>query len=324
MKEKQVENVKKIFKDISKTGKDRKWKERKLMNIELAERLENLSYRQFSKVLECAEILRFKKDNEECLKLYQTWFCKNKLCPICNWRRAMKHSYQASKILDKAIEQKPKAKFLFLTLTIKNVEGSELNSTMSFLTKSFDRLFKRTKVQKNLIGYLRATEVSFNQETNLYHPHMHILLMVKSNYFSGSGDNYISQIEWTNMWQQSAKLDYVPIVNIKRVRVKNGKAETDINLKKAIIETAKYPIKPIDMLEISEDKKLKLVDDLMQGLYKKRQIGYGGLLKKIYKELKLDDLENGDLIKVSDEETETTGINLVAVWNWERKNYFIN
>ena len=34
-----------VFQDISKTGKDRKWKERKLKNIELAGQLDILGYR---------------------------------------------------------------------------------------------------------------------------------------------------------------------------------------------------------------------------------------------------------------------------------------
>lgn len=318
--ENQDKNIKKIFKDISKKGKDRKWKERKLMNIDLSNRLEKLGYKQFNNVIQCAEVLKFKKDND-ILKLYQTWFCKNKLCPICNWRRVMKHSYQATQVIDKAIEQEPKAKFLFLTLTVKNIEGDILNKTMSVLTKSFRRLMKRTKVEKNLIGYLRSTEVTFNSETELYHPHIHVLLMMKSSYFNSS-ENYISQKEWQLMWQQSAKLDYLPIVDIRKVRSKKSNDEKDI--KNAIIETAKYPVKPIDTLQASEEQKLKIVDDLMQGLYKKRQIGYGGLLKKIYKELQLDDLENGDLIKIDDEKNEVTpGKEIIAVWNWERKNYFI-
>ena len=35
-------NEKQVFKDYSKNGKDRKWRERKLKNIELAGRLERL------------------------------------------------------------------------------------------------------------------------------------------------------------------------------------------------------------------------------------------------------------------------------------------
>ncbi|MGK4109969.1 protein rep, partial [Enterococcus cecorum] len=79
------------FKDISKTGKDRKWKERKRANYEYAKRLEILGYKTFSSVMQCAEVLRFMQAPDGNLKLKQAWFCKSKLCPICNWRRSMKY-----------------------------------------------------------------------------------------------------------------------------------------------------------------------------------------------------------------------------------------
>jgi Plasmid rolling circle replication initiator protein and truncated derivatives len=91
-------------------------------------------------------------------------------------------------------------------------------------------------------------------------------------------------------------------------------------IKKAILETAKYPVKPIDF----DDENLQVIDDLYKGLFRKRQLAYGGLFKKIKKELGLDDVENGELVHVDEETGEIPGgQQLVAVWNWERKNYFI-
>lgn len=70
------------------------------------------------------------------------------------------------------------------------------------------------------------------------------------------------------------------------------------------------------------DENLKVIDDLYKGLYRKRQIAYGGIFKQIARELRFDDVENGDLIVVDEETGEiTNGTKLVAVWNWERKNY---
>ena len=132
-----------------------------------------------------------------------------------------------------------------------------------------------------------------------YHPHLHILMMMKSSYFKIKGD-YIKQQEWSELWQESAQLLYTPIVDVK-----------------AVLETAKYPTKPISF----DDENLKVIDDLYKGLYRKRQIAYGGIFKQIARELRFDDGENGDLIVVDEETGEiTNGTKLVAVWNWERKN----
>src|SRR5699024_11987971 len=53
--------------------------------------------------------------------LYRVWFCKSRLCPMCNWRRAMKHGIQSQKVVAEVIKQKPTVRWLFLTLTVRNV-----------------------------------------------------------------------------------------------------------------------------------------------------------------------------------------------------------
>src|SRR5699024_12190284 len=67
-------------------------------------------------------------------------------------------------------------------------------------------------------------------------------------------------------------------------------------------ETAKYPVKDTDFMTDDEERNLQRLADLEEGLYRKRLISYGGLLKEIHKELNLDDAEDGDLIHTDDEE----------------------
>lgn len=308
------------FLDKNSKGKDKKWRQRKLNNIALGDDFKKLQIEKVgNQVFSCAERLEYKVNTDGSISLNKVWFCKNKLCPICNWRRALKHSYQASNVLDIAMKKHPKAQFLFLTLTVKNVPGSELKESLTHLTKSFDRLFRRAKVKKNLIGFMRATEVTYSEERDDYHPHLHILLMVKPNYFNGS-DNYIKQAEWSELWKKSAKLDYNPIVDVRKIKT-DGNSE-DESLYKAVLETAKYPVKPIDSMDLSEDTRLKVVANLYRGLYKKRQISYGGELKTIYKSLCLDSVEDGDLIHVTgSDDLEKTYNTIVAKWFWDIKKY---
>lgn len=309
------QNQEQILKDVNKKGEDRNWRGRKLLSLKLADVFNVLGYRDslVQNVKTCGEYLHFIKNTDGSLKLYQAYFCKNKLCPMCNWRRSMKYSYQTSQIVDRAIEKEPKGRFLFLTLTVKNVEGDRLSDTLSQLTKGFNRLFKYKKVQKNLLGYLRAIEVTHNELEKTYHPHIHVLLMVKSSYFSGK-NNYISQSEWGDLWSQALNVDYVPMVDVRAVK------ETGKGLKGAILETAKYPTKPIEF----NVENTQVVDDLYQGLYRKRQLGFGGLFKTIKKELALEDIENGDLVFASDGEKDLSkGTKIVAYWNATKQNYFL-
>ena len=304
-----------ILVDKNSRGKERDWRGRKILSLKLADIFKELQYKKtfVERVISCGDTLQFIQNQDGNLKLYQAYFCKNKLCPMCNWRRSMKYSYQTSRIVDEAIKQSPKGRFLFLTLTVKNIEGQALNSTISQLTKSFDRLFKRAKVQRNLLGYLRSVEVTHNENDKTYHPHIHVLMMVRPSYFQSKKD-YITQKEWSDMWSQSLKVDYTPMVDIRIVKEK-GKG-----LRGAVLETAKYPTKPIK-LDI-ENK--QVVDDLYNGLYRKRQLGYGGLFKTIKKQLQLDDVENGDLVHTSDDkENISKGTEIFSIWNASKQNYYL-
>ncbi len=177
---------------------------------------------------------------------------------------------------------------------------------------------------KNLLGYVRSTEVTINHEADqpMYHHHMHVLLFMKSSYFTGT-DNYISQAEWTGYWQRAMKLDYVPVVNVEAVKP-NVKRQKNSLLASAQ-ETAKYQVKSKDILTNNQEQDLQVIDDLEQALAGSRQISYGGLLKEIRKQLQLEDVENGDLINTDSDDQKVDQVvrEIVAKWDYQRKNYFV-
>ena len=236
----------------------------------------------------------------------------------------MKNSYQAQKVIEEVVKEKPKARWLFLTLSTKNaIDGETLEQSLSHLTKSFHRLTKYKKISKNLIGFMRSTEVTVNKNDGSYNQHMHVLLCVESKYFKGS-ENYISQNDWINLWQKALQVDYRPVANIKVIKP-NKKGDKDIQA--AIKETSKYSVKSSDYLTGDREKDAEIVNDLEQGLYRKRMLSYGGLLKKKHKLLNLDDAEDGNLIQTSDEEKTTEeeqkAHSITAIWNFEKQNYFL-
>ena len=309
----------KTLKDISKSGKQRPWKEKKIDNVSYSEILDILKLKKAHNVKQCGSVLEFKPTEEGYLKLYKTWFCKSKLCPVCNWRRAMKNSYQAQRVIEEVVKEKPKARWLFLTLSTKNaIDGETLEQSLKHLTKAFDRLSRYKKVSKNLVGFLRSTEVTVNKNDGSYNQHMHILLCVESKYFRGS-ENYISQNEWVDLWQKALQVDYRPVANIKAIKP-NKKGDKDIQA--AIKETSKYSVKSSDYLTSNQEKNQEIVKDLEQGLYRKRMLSYGGLLKQKHKILNLDDSEDGNLINTSDEKTteeEQKAHSIMAIWNYQKQ-----
>lgn len=311
---------KKILKDISRNGKERPWRERKLENLQYAEYLRILNFKKANRVKECGEVLRFVADDEGRLRLYQTWFCKSRLCPLCNWRRSMGQSNQLMQILDEAHKQRKTGRFLFLTLTAENASGENLKQEIRKMGRAVYKLFQYKKPAKNLLGYVRSTEITVNKN-GTYHQHMHVLLFVKPTYFKDSA-NYINQAGWSKLWQRAMKLDYQPIVNIEAVR--SNKAKGKNSLIASAQETAKYQVKSKDILTNDQERDLQVVENLERGLAGSRQISYGGLFKEIRKQLQLEDVDD-HLINVDDDKVKIDEVvrEVVAKWDYQRKNYFV-
>src|SRR5699024_12183954 len=126
---------------------------KKSANVDYCERLHMIEFIKAERVKDCAEILEYKQTRETGeRKLYRVWFCKSRLCTMCNWRRAMTHGIQSQKVVAEVIKQKPTVRWLFLTLTVRNVyDGTELNKSLSDMSKGFNRMMKYKKINKNLV-----------------------------------------------------------------------------------------------------------------------------------------------------------------------------
>src|SRR5699024_1293662 len=148
------------FKGMTKSGEQSQWREKKIDNVSYADILEILKIKKAFNVKQSDNILKIKPTDEGYLKLHKTWFCKSKLCLNCNCRHTMKNSYQAQKVIEEVVKEKPKARWLFLTLSARNaIDGEHLEQSLKHMSKAFNKLKMYTKVKKNLIGFLRSTEV---------------------------------------------------------------------------------------------------------------------------------------------------------------------
>lgn len=250
---------------------------------------------------------------------------------MCAWRRSLKIAYHNKLIVEEANRQYKPA-WIFLTLTVKNVEGDQLRQTVTDMMQGYRKLFQYKKVKTGTLGFFRALEITKNHKENTYHPHFHVLIPVKRNYF---GKSYIKQAEWTSFWKKAMKLDYTPIVHVQRVKGKKGidaeaiekEVREAIEEQKAILEISKYPVKDTDVIRGNEvtEENLDTVYYLDDALSARRLIGYGGILKEIHRELNLTDAEDGDLVKIEEDDDEVANetFEVMAHWHIGINNYII-
>ena len=189
----------------------------------------------------------------------------------------------------------PSACWLFLTLTVRNCLIEELGQTLHEMNQAWRRLIMRKEFAP-VLGWIRTTEVTRGKDGSA-HPHFHALLMVPQSML---GRLYVKQERWTEIWQEAARLDYKPIVDIRSVRSKapQGKEPQTINekLRGVIAETLKYSVKPSDMVADAE-----WFLEMTKQIHKKRFIATGGALKNV---LKLTEESDKDLITSDDVESE--------------------
>ena len=236
-------------------------------------------------------------------KLYRANFCKDRFCPLCQYRLSVRHFVNISKVVE--LMSDCGMRFLFVTLTIPNCKGNELNDTIAFLNKGWNKFYRNKRVKSSWLGYYKALEVTYNKKTKSYHPHLHLLVCVKSNYFNHIGDNdlYLSHSDIKSIWAKCNNDLLLEYNNSHETQIDgflcNVKAVKET--RNSIKEVAKYCTKS----EFISEETLK---DLFYQLKNVRFCEYIGLFRKFYNDLKLNE-------NLSDNVSEEIDY-LVTHWNY--------
>ena len=225
-------------------------------------------------------------------KLYHANFCRERLCPMCAWRRSYKIFGQMSQIMNHLGNR---YRFIFLTLTVPNCTAQELSRLIDDMMKAWGKLMRRKRFKGAVKGFFRALEVTRNKKNGTYHPHFHVVLAVVPSYFTN--DCYIKRDEWLTMWQQSMKDDSITQVDVRTMRDKKTGEVSGEALTSAVAEAAKYAVKSADYVFTGNDKLMdSIVSTLSAALSHRRLTALGGVFKDAWELLGLDDPEDGDLI----------------------------
>ena len=219
--------------------------------------------------------------------------------------------------LPKIVCEHPKARWLFLTLTVPNCPIDELGATLTAMNAGWQRL-KDRKELKPVLGWVRTTEVT-RSDIGEAHPHFHVLLMVPPSWFSR---HYVKQARWVELWQECMRDPTISpagqwIEVIKGIPEESGESASDAMshaLQKAVSETLKYSVKPSDM---TDDPDWFL--ELTRQAHKRRFVATGGALKDV---LRVDDETDAELA-MSDgtAEGEDDGSRLAFNWREFERRY---
>lgn len=312
------------------------WRERKEKTMQLGELYEKAGYPEYAaRTRDCATYLTFNVYQSGARRLRTANFCKLRLCPMCIGRRARRAVWKLSKVLD-VVEQEHQAKFIFLTLTMQNVDGEHLSAALEQLTKAWYRFVDQQQIKRSVKGWFRSIEITRGDDRyhkdrktgrkvfkadNGYHPHLHVILAVEQDYFSRESrksGKYLNQSDLVERWRKALRVDYAPSVQIETAKAKRKGGGVDSASLAAAKEAAKYPVKDEDYIDpdLPEDRAVEIVRDYTEALRKRRLMAFGGWLKEAARALDAEDLDDGDLIHTEDDAPREDLLVMVDAYGW--------
>ena len=315
-----------ILQDISSSGRVRPWKEKKMQN-EILSRIYKLLFvktsnnyflRKAERLENCSKNVLYKVEENGKKRLANAFFCRVRLCSVCQWRRSLK---VASQMFDILTEISNDYGFINMTLSLSNVGLDNLGDEIDHLMHTWTK-FTQKKIYKNVVkGYYRALEVKLNDRQDEFHPHYHVILVVNKSYFNNK--NFTSQAKWRQAWKEAARVAYDPYVWCRKLNEKK--------ILSAVPEFCKYTVKDGDYIFPNDlDLSEKLVEILDRDLSNRRFVAYGGIIKETAKRLQMEDVEaeDIDLVNVENEKKESPTVRVIA-YTWMsglslESNYYRN
>ena len=251
-------------------------------------------------------------------KLYRANFCKDRLCRMCAWRRSKKIFGQLSSIMD--VLEDEDYRFVFATLTIRNGPSEELAFMLKALQSGFNKFLQRAPIRRAFKGVFKTVEITRNEDrikSIEWHPHIHMVVAVKKSYFKSK--DYISHDTLMSIWRDCCHLDYDPSVEIHKIRPRelNNSEDGEMSFKGAVLEVSKYTLKGADYLSGHErdiDRVVALLGDVLTG---RRLCSFTGVFKKVAKQLKLDDMMDGDLVNTDNEKIRHDVACMIVQYRWQ-------
>lgn len=272
------------------------------------------------RMFECATSLSFQDG-----KLVRANFCRDRMCPACQKRRSLVVFHQVKNVCTAIAQDYPTYKYVLLTLTVPNVPIEDLPSKIGEMAKAWKRLTLRKEFKTSIKGWFRTLEVTHNATRDDYHPHYHVLLCVTSNYFT---KNYITHPRWLELWQQVMRDDSITQVDVRSIKPNPKKQGSDA-ISSAAAEVGKYATKPSDYLVKFPTKDRyfaveKIVQELAEGIAKRKLIAFGGLMLQYSKALELQDVDSDsiDLVEMDGSSPQAEAVAThIFTWNIGFNNY---
>lgn len=263
---------------------------------------ESIVLQRMAKTMEsCGDTLAFLPNEDGELRFRSSWFCRNRLCPMCIKRRSLKQYAEACRL----VEAMPAGTWLHLVLTIPNVPFETLGESISRMNKSSSDFFREKEIKRAFRGVLRVLEVTYNPIRNDWHPHFHCLVWAPKSYCTNP-KLYLKRERLLELWSAAVGL---PVQQIYISRVKDPL--------QAVPEVVKYCFKPYSPNDKQGLSEVEFYEHIFTALRGRRCIQTYGEIRAKVRALRLD-LEG----EQSEEQLQADAPGLLLLkYNYDRRRY---
>lgn len=214
----------------------RRWTEKKQLAFAIAKKLAAAGYEgRAERMKECSDIIEYSYCRD-CggYHVHRANLCRDRFCPVCSWRLSLQRFGEMRRVLIALAQGYPEADFSLVTLTVKNCHVQDLDKTMKRMSAAWNQVNNRVIMKRDVKGWARSVELTYNAESREVHPHFHILVMWEGK---EHGDDL--RRAWIDCARQKKLTAEIQCQNAKLI----GADGDDTELVGAILETYKYNIK---------------------------------------------------------------------------------
>lgn len=192
--------------------------------------------------------------------------CHNRFCPLCSFIEQKKDTQRVEYIMQQASQVEDSALLAF-TLSYPNCSGAQLNDEIKLLNTSFKKFSRQLEREGYLLGSFRKLEVTYNDDSDSYNPHLHVLFHVRKSLYFGT-PYYKDADVWRQIWSRCSDRE-----DITNFYIRAFDPSRDTLNSKFIKEYSFYSVKPVQLMHSQE-----VFDYMVSALKSKQVYTLGGTL----------------------------------------------
>lgn len=234
--------------------------------------------------------------------------CKQRMCPICAMRKSRVIAIQSLEALEYVRQHHDGYTPYLITLTQKNCPWGQLAQEIDRLQEGLGKIRKVRSLQRGIIGSARTIEVTCNYRRKEWHPHVHMIALIRD-----SDKELGKKKTWVQLWRKLMGLNYVPECDIRELK-DDG----------AVYEVSKYVTKFTDFLDAPDEVVQPRLIEITQALHKRRMQAWTGAWREARKALKqknAEDMNERELDEHDEKCPDCGGAMYDALMRWTGHRY---